>query len=32
MHRVYNNDRIKLRLNGMTPVEYRKAYMASHNV
>ena len=28
----YNNDRIKLRLNGMSPVQYRKAYQASLNV
>ena len=25
----YNNERIKLRLNGMSPVQYREAFMAS---
>ena len=28
----YNNSRIKLRLNGMSPVEYRESYLASHIV
>ena len=28
----YNNDRIKLRLNGMSPVQYRETYLASLNV
>lgn len=28
----YNNSRIKLRLNGMSPSQYREAYIASHIV
>ena len=28
----YNNDRIKLRLNGMSPVQYRETYQASIKV
>ena len=27
----YNNERIKLRLNGMSPVLYRKAFEQSHS-
>ena len=28
----YNNERIKLRLNGMSPVLYRKAFEQSHSI
>ncbi|OYP58191.1 hypothetical protein CIL02_14010 [Prevotella sp. P3-122] len=27
----YNNERIKLRLNGMSPVLYRKAFELAHS-
>ena len=28
----YNNERIKLRLNGMSPVLYRKAFEQTHSI
>ncbi|MBQ9524873.1 MAG: IS3 family transposase, partial [Bacteroidaceae bacterium] len=28
----YNNERIKLRLNGMSPVQYRTQFQMSNNV
>ncbi|MGN0224867.1 MAG: IS3 family transposase, partial [Prevotella sp.] len=28
----YNNERIKLRLNGMSPVLYRKAFEKTHSI